>query len=71
MGFKVSFWKIFSFLSFLGEWATNSLKPDEDGTVRITSEELQVLAEGICQVFGWKAEIVVPALGTTEPSDPG
>jgi len=58
---KVSFWKIFTFLSFIGNWATESLSPDEDGTVRITIDELQALAEGICAVFGWKAVIVLPS----------
>lgn len=57
---KISFWKIFSFLSFIGVWAEESLSPDEDGVVRITIEELGKLAEGICNVFGWKAEIVMP-----------
>jgi len=60
MGIKVSFWKIFSFLSFIGQWATESLSPDEDGKVRITVDELAELAEGICDVFGWQAEIVLP-----------
>ena len=60
MGTKISFWKVFSFLAFLGEWANESLSPDEDGKVRITVEELAALAKGICGVFGWKAEIVMP-----------
>lgn len=60
MAIKVSFWKIFQFLSFIGNWATESLTPDQDGKVRITMEELTKLAEGICVVFGWTAEIVLP-----------
>ena len=60
MAIKVSFWKIFSFLSFIGSWAMESLSPDEDGKVRITMEELVALAKGICDVFGWEAEIVLP-----------
>lgn len=60
MGVKVSFWKIFGFLSFIGTWADESLSPDDDGKVRITIEELSKLAEGICGVFDWKAEIIMP-----------
>lgn len=60
MAAKVSFWKIFAFLSFIGQWATTSLAPDEDGKVRLTMDELKELAEGICEVFGWEAEVVVP-----------
>ena len=57
---KVSFWKIFQFMSFIGAWAMESLAPDEDGKVRITLEELTKLAKGICDVFGWQAEIILP-----------
>lgn len=60
MSTLVSFWKIFSFISFIGAWATESLKPDADGKVRITLDEMEKLATGICDVFGWKAEIVLP-----------
>ena len=70
MGIKVSFWKIFAFLSFIGVWAEESLSPDEDGKVRITFEELAKLAEGICNVFGWKAEIVMPEDTSTTLEDP-
>ena len=66
---KVSFWKIFQFLSFIGGWAQESLQPDEDGLVRITMDELADLAEGICKVFGWKAEIVMPENTDTSVED--
>jgi len=69
MGVKISFWKIFSFLSFIGVWAEESLSPDEDGRVRITMAELAKLAEGICDVFGWKAEIVMPENTDTNVED--
>lgn len=70
MGVKVSFWKIFGFLSFVGVWAEESLKPDEDGKVRITIEELAALAKGICDVFGWTAQIVIPEDTGTLLEDP-
>ena len=70
MGVKVSFWKIFSFLSFIGVWAEESLAPDDDGKVRLTMAELAKLAEGICNVFGWKAEIVMPENTDTDVADP-
>ena len=70
MGIKVSFWKIFGFISALGEWATESLSPDDDGKVRITIDELAALAEMICDVFGWKAEIVLPEDTNTDLEDP-
>jgi len=63
MAIKVSFWKIFQFLSFIGNWATECLTSDADGKVRITMDELMKLAEGICAVFGWTAEIVIPDKG--------
>jgi len=62
---NVSFWKIFGFLSFIGTWADESLKPDEDNVVRIDINELAKLAVGICSVFGWKAEISLPEDTTT------
>ena len=55
--FKTSFWKIFEVLGFLGTWATESLKPDEDGKIRITQAESNALVEGICKVFGWSVDI--------------
>ena len=70
MGVKVSFWKIFGFLSFIGVWSEESLSPDEDGKVRITIEELGKLAEGICGVFGWTAEVVIPEDTNTTIEDP-
>ena len=57
---KVKFFKIFGFLGFVSSWASAALNPDEDGVVRITMDELADLAEGMCQTFGWTAEIVVP-----------
>ena len=60
MAANVSFWKIFSFLSFISSWSAESLKPDEDNIVRLDVNEIAKLAEGICSVFGWKAEIALP-----------
>lgn len=70
MALKVSFWRIFAFLSFIGGWATESLTPDADGKVRITIDELQALAEGICAVFGWTAVIVLPSGAEAELPKP-
>jgi hypothetical protein len=53
-------WKCLSFLSFVSVWAETSLKPDEDGIVRLDIQELSELASGICEIFGWKAKIDVP-----------
>ena len=55
---KISFWKVFSFISVIGEWANEALKPDEDGVVRITVKELSDLAVKMCAVFGWTATVV-------------
>ena len=57
---KLSFWKIFAVFGFLGNWADDALKPDEDGKVRITLDEAADFFEGLCNIFGWKAEIVLP-----------
>lgn len=57
---NISFFKIFGFIGFLGAWATESLAPDSDGIVRITIPELAKLGKGVCDVFGWKAEFIVP-----------
>ena len=56
---KVSFWKVLGFFGAVSSWAETSLMPDEDGKVRITVEELSMLAAAMCDVFGWNAEIVV------------
>lgn len=63
---RISFWLIFSFMSAIGTWAQTSLSPDDDGKVRLTINELAELAELICKVFGWKAEIVFPEDTTTD-----
>ena len=57
---KTSIWKIMGLFGFVASWAQKALQPDEDGKVRITIDELADLADGMCDVFGWKAEIVVP-----------
>jgi len=57
---KASIWKIFALFGFIATWAEESLKPDEDGIVRVTMEEGAKLIRGMCNVFGWKAEIVMP-----------
>jgi hypothetical protein len=56
---KVSFWKVLAFFGTISSWAQNSLTPDADGVVRVTTQEMADLAESMCDVFGWKAEIVV------------
>ena len=56
---KLSFWKILGFFSAVAEWATEALKPDEDGKVRVTIVEATDLVSRMCEVFGWQAEIVV------------
>ena len=55
---KMHFWKVLGFVGFVSAWAAEALRPDEDGKVRITIEELKELAEGMCNAFGWKAEDV-------------
>lgn len=55
---KVSFWKVFSLISVIGEWAPTALAPDEDGVVRLTVAELSDLASRMCKVFGWNAVVV-------------
>lgn len=60
MGANVSFWKIFSFLGFISSWSAEALAPDEDGIVRLDVNEIAKLAEGLCNVFSWKAEIAIP-----------
>jgi len=58
--FKMSFWKIFAVFGFLGNWADDSLKPDDDGKVRITLDEAAEFFKGLCAIFGWSAEIIMP-----------
>jgi len=68
--FSMSFWKIFAVFGFLGTWAEESLKPDEDGKVRITIAEAAKFFEGLCAIFGWTAEIVMPEDTDTQLEDP-
>ena len=56
----LSIWKIFGLFGFVSTWAQEALMPDDDGTVRLTVEELAALATGMCGVFGWSAEITMP-----------
>ena len=57
---KTSIWKIMGLFGFVSSWTAKALQPDEDGKVRITIDELGELAEGMCDVFGWEAEIIIP-----------
>jgi hypothetical protein len=54
---KLSIFKIFSAFGFIANWAQESLKPDPDGSVVITVEEMTKLVEGFCEMFGWTADI--------------
>lgn len=56
-----SIWKVLSFFGVVSAWASQALQPDSDGVVRITVKEMADLASKMCRVFGWSAEIVVPA----------
>ncbi len=58
---RTSIWKVLAFFGVVSTWAVDALKPDEDGVVRITIDEMANLADAMCRIFGWKAEISVPA----------
>lgn len=60
---NTSFWKVLGFFSAVSAWAEESLRPDEDGKVRITVAELGTLATAMCETFGWEAEIVLSEEG--------
>jgi hypothetical protein len=61
--------KAFAVIGEVSRWAQASLAPDEDGKVRITVGEAVDLVQGMCDVFGWDAEIVLESDDVAEPPD--
>ena len=43
---------------------TGALDPDSDGVVRFTVDEGAEIIKALCELMGWKSEIVIP---TSDP----
>jgi len=68
---KFNILKAFQVMGMFSEWMSTALIPDEDGVVRIDQGEMYDFFNKICNIFGWKADIVVPPAALGDPEEIG
>ena len=54
---RIPFWKIFTAIGILTQWIEESMRPDSDGGVKVTTNECVELVRRVIQAMGWNVVI--------------